>query len=83
MSPETISLPDRVILCIYCGNPVHPPKNILRRANSLGNEESSSTEHLLSRVFLLRCGPVSVKPSTPSIIIDGPVTPASQESGLK
>jgi hypothetical protein len=51
MIPETISPPHRVILCIYCGKPVHPPKNILQRASSIRNEESRSTAHLLSRVF--------------------------------
>lgn len=55
MSPEMISPPYRVILCSHSGKPVHLPKNIIRRANSIRNEESNSTQHLLSRVFLLRC----------------------------
>ena len=84
MSPETISPPHRVIPCFYCGKPLHPPKNILRRASSIRNEESSSTEHLLSRVFLLRCRScVREAVYTLDQVIDGPETPTSQESSLK
>jgi hypothetical protein len=80
MSQETISPPHRVILCFYCGKPVQLPKNILRRANSLRNEESNSNEHLLSRVFLLRCRScVREAVYTIDQVIDGPETPPSQE----
>ncbi len=79
MSPETISPPHRVIPCFYCGKPLHPPKNILRRASSIRNEESSSTEHLLSRVFLLRCRScVREAVYTLDQVIERPVTLPSQ-----
>ena len=81
MSPETISPPNRVILCVYCGKPVHAPKNILRRANSIRNEESNSTEQLLSRVFLLRCRScVREAVYTIDQVVDGPETPTPAES---
>ena len=81
MSPETISPPHSVILCVYCGKPVHPPKNILRRANSIRNEESNSTEQLLSRVFLLRCRScVREAVYTIDQVVDGPETPTPLES---
>jgi hypothetical protein len=84
MSPETINSPNQVIVCFYCGKPVHPPKNILRRASSIRNEDSDSTEHLLSRVFLLRCRScVREAVYTIDQVIDGPETPTSQESSLK
>jgi len=81
MSPETISPPHRVILCFYSGKPVHLPKNILRRANSLRNENSNSNYQLLSRVFLLRCGSC-VREAVYTIyqVIDGLETSTFQES---
>lgn len=81
MSAETISPPHRVILCVYCGKSVHLPENILRRASSLRNEESNSTEHLLSRVFLLRCR-ACVREAVYAIdqVIDEPEISTSQES---
>jgi hypothetical protein len=83
MSPETITPPNRVIVCFYCGKPVHLPKNVLRRANSVRNEDPNSREHLLSRVFLLRCRScVREAVYTIDQVIDGPETPASQV-GLK
>ena len=79
MSPETISPPNRVIVCFYCGKPVNPPKYILHRANSLRNQQSDSPEHLLSRVFLLRCRScVREAVYTIDQVIDGPETPTSQ-----
>ena len=84
MSPETVSPPRRVILCFYCGKPVNPPKYILRRASSIKSEPSDSTEHLLSRVFLLRCRScVREAVYTIDQVIDGPETPPPQESSLK
>jgi hypothetical protein len=81
MSQETSSPPHRVILCFYCGKPVHPPKNILRRANSLRDQDPNSDEHLLSRVFLLRCRScVREAVYTIDQVIDGPETATSQES---
>ena len=81
MSPETSSPPHRVIICFYCGKPVHPPTNILRRASSIRDEESNSTEHLLSRVFLLRCRScVREAVYTIDQVIDGPETPTPHQS---
>jgi hypothetical protein len=84
MSPETISPPHRIILCVYCGKPVQPPKNILRRAKAVHNVEPNSTEHLLSRVFRLRCR-WCVREAVYTIdqVIDGPETATSQESTPK
>jgi len=84
MSPETISPPYRSVICLYCGKPVHLPENIVRRANSTKNLESNATQHLLSRVFLLRCRScVREAVYTIDQVIDSPETPTSQESGLK
>jgi hypothetical protein len=84
MSPETISAADRIIRCFYCGKPVHPPNNIIRRANSIRNEESNSTVHLLSRVFLLRCRScVREAVYTIDQVIDLQETPTSHGTGLK
>jgi len=84
MRPETISPLHGGVLCFYCGKPVHLPENIIRRANSAGNQESDSTQHLLSRVFLLRCRScIREAVYTIDQVIDCSETGASQESGLK
>lgn len=84
MSLEAINSPNQVIVCFYCCKPVHPPNNILRRASSIRNAHSDSIEHLLSRVFLLRCRScVREAVYTIDQVIDGPETPTSQESSLK
>jgi hypothetical protein len=83
MSPETNSPPYRVMACLYCGRPVHLPKNIIRRANSITNQESNSTQHLLSRVFLLRCR-ACVREAVYTIdqVVDCSEAPTSQPPGL-
>jgi hypothetical protein len=55
MFPEMMSPPYEGPCCVYCGKPLHPSKNIIRRANAIREQESNSTAHLMSRVFLLRC----------------------------
>lgn len=55
MNLDTISPPYQVVLCLYCGKPVLIPRSIVGRDSSIRQDESSSMQHLLSRVFLLRC----------------------------
>jgi hypothetical protein len=84
MRPETISPLHQSALCSYCDKPVHLPENIIGRHNAIKKQESSSTQHLLSRVFVLRCR-TCVREAVYTIdqVIDCPETRTSQESTWK
>jgi hypothetical protein len=55
MRRETINSVYRGVLCFYCGKPMQLSEKIIGRANAIKNQDSTSTRHLMSRVFLLRC----------------------------
>ncbi len=83
MPPETISPLYRGVRCFYCGKPVHLPMNMVGRAESIRNHESHSSQHFLSRVFLLRCRScVREAVYTIDQVNDYPEMPTSQQSDL-
>jgi hypothetical protein len=55
MRSETIALQHRGILCFHCGKPVRLPDVILSKEKAIRNNEPNAAQHLLSRVFALRC----------------------------
>ncbi len=84
MLSETINSGYRGVLRFYCSKAVQLPKNIVGRANAIKNQESNSTQHLMSRVFLLRCwscGREAVY--TIDQVNDFAETPTSQPSNLR
>jgi hypothetical protein len=83
MRPETINSIYRGMRCFYCGKPVHIPQNIIDRSLAIRIQESSSTQHLMSRVFLLRCRScVREAVYTIDQVFDSPEAPAAKELGL-
>ncbi len=71
-------------LHLYCGKLVNLSENVIGRHNAIKNQESNSTQHLLSRVFVLRCRTcVREVVYTIDQIIDDQKTLTSQESAWK
>jgi hypothetical protein len=84
MRPETTSSLYRGVFCLYCGKPVNLPETIIVRHDAIKNQESISTQHLLSRVFVLRCR-TCVREAVYTIdqVIDRPESLTSPESACK
>jgi hypothetical protein len=55
MSEDTPNQRYRGVLCQHCGKPVRVPGFVVRKENVFRSSEPDLAQHLISRVFTLRC----------------------------